>query len=102
MLMTSARTVREAAELIDRLIPLLRGREHAERIAEVRDDLLAIRGAANDGALVPINHTHLEMMQAVVGRVCVNGGLGIEHHELAAGLCTAMREIGLQAVESVV
>lgn len=102
MIMTPARTVREAAELIDRLIPLLRGREHAERIAEVRDDLLAIRGAANDGALVPINHTHLEMMQAVVGRACLDGGLDIDHYELAADLCVAMREIGLQAVAMIV
>lgn len=102
MLMTPARTIREAVEGIDQLIPLIPDREHAGRIEMVRDDLQAIRGATDNGTRVPVNHVHLEEMQAIVGRVCVNGGLGIEHHELAAGLCTAMREIGLQAVESVV
>ncbi len=101
MLMTPARTIREARELIDQMIPLLRDREHAERIELVCDDLRAIRGATDNGTRVPVNHVHLEEMQAVVGRVCLKG-LGIEHHELAADLCTAMREIGLQAVESVI
>ncbi len=102
MLMTPARTIREARELIDQMIPLLQDREHTERIELVRDDLRAIRGATDNGIRVSVDHVHLEEMQAVVGQVCLGGGLGIEHHELAADLCTAMREIGLQAVESVI
>ncbi len=102
MLMTPARTVREALEGINLLVPLLSDREHAERIEQVRDELRSIWGDADNGTRVPVDHGHLEEMQGIVGRVCLNGGLGIEHHELASDLCTAMREIGLQAVESVI
>ena len=101
MITTPAKTIREAREGLDRLLPLLRDREHRRRAERVRDELLAIRGGADNGAMVPIDQVHIEEMQVIVGVVCLNGELGIEHFELASDLCTAMREIGLQA-ESVI
>ena len=101
MLTTPARTIRLAREGIDRLLPLLHDGEGARRIGLVNDELRAILGDAVNGARVPVDMIHIEEMRDIVGAVCLNGHLCVEHFEEASDLCTAMREIGLQVEDTI-
>lgn len=101
MIMTPARTIREAREGLDRLLPLIGDLRQAARIRRVCDELRVIRGDAGNGTMVPVDRVHLEEMQHIVGRVCLDGGIDIRNHSIIADICVAMREIGLQA-ESVI
>ena len=96
MTTTSRAAITEAREGIDRLLPLLADRRHADRLRRVRQELQALEDQGENGR-VTIDPAHLEEMVEIVGYTCNSGKIDPAYHETAAETCVAMREIILQA-----